>query len=66
MKYSVDYAEGYLDGIGCTIFEEKTGNPISFKKIMEYVIDEIDYDKDTEKILNCMCTEEFIAKHSIN
>jgi hypothetical protein len=68
MKYSIDYAEGYLEGMGCLVFDQDTQKPASFKEILKFVITEIDfrYDYDVSKVLDCICTDEFLKIHPIN
>lgn len=64
MKYSVDYAEGFLEGMGFVVTDDD-GKPISTRKILKDVIDNVELGC-TEKVLDCICTDKFLEKHPIN
>lgn len=66
MKYSVDYAEGYLEGLGCDVVDSIIQKPRTVKAILKCVIDGLDYDFDTDKVLDCICTDEFLKIHPIS
>ena len=63
-KYSVDYAEGYLEGMGFDVVDPE-GKPVSFKKILKDAIDNVEYDC-ADKLLDCICTNEFLKIHPLN
>lgn len=69
MKYSVDYAEGFLEGLGCRVTNTETSDLVTFKEILKDALDKLSYDYETEqfnKVLDCVCTNEFLTAHPIN
>jgi hypothetical protein len=64
-KYSVDFAEGYLAGIGVVHEDTTTGTPRSFNKIIDDIYEvgaEGDYDMGLTA-LKYVCSKEFLEKH---
>jgi hypothetical protein len=67
MKYSVDYAEGFLEGLGYDVVDT-AGKPLKFRDILRAVSSEFDFDYEEEKgnkLLDCLCTDEFVKVHPI-
>lgn len=68
MKYSLDYAEGYLEGLGLTIIDSDS-KPLKFSDVLKSAWSEIDFDYEEEtsdKIIKCMCTSEFVKVHPMD